>query len=249
MVIAIYMLAKGYPFFGSFWLAMALGMNFNVFYLFLTAMPVIWNNYGHEMMLICFIFILIIQTIFAFPFIHGSTALEIELSLLDYVRINFLSASIPQETSIFWTFIYPECYNDNDCLTRYVKMAIFAIPFYKIGICQLTKDEIAIQPKSIKGTGKFRKKLRDRGIYRAENVYMVRNTIEMLVIGLFATSVLRSSAKLSYQIWFMPFLPLLIEMVGLPFPATCWIYLYLFPITDGGVDGLMMIPKPDDPMF
>lgn len=46
----------------------------------------------------------------------------------------------------------------------------------------------------------------------------------------------------------MPLVPLLIEMVGLPIPATCWIYQYLYPI-NRGIDGLLGPPKTTDPMI
>ena len=42
------------------------------------------------------------------------------------------------------------------------------------------------------------------------------------------------NAPVQTQLWFTPFVPLLISMVGLPLPLTIWVYWFFYPIKGKG---------------
>lgn len=59
-----------------------------------------------------------------------------------------------------------------------------------------------------------------------------KKTAEILLIGYICGIVLMPGANQQFQFWFICFIPLLIDMVGLPQILTFWITPLLYPIRD-----------------
>lgn len=59
-----------------------------------------------------------------------------------------------------------------------------------------------------------------------------KKTLEILLIGYICGIVLMPGANQQFQFWFICFIPLLIDMVGLPQILTFWITPLAYPIKD-----------------
>jgi len=69
------------------------------------------------------------------------------------------------------------------------------------------------------------------------NQDQLRLTVEILLLGYMGGIVTMPGANQQFQFWFIPIMPVVIEMVGLPSFTTFWIYSYFWPVI------------PDDPKY
>ena len=81
-------------------------------------------------------------------------------------------------------------------------------------------------------------------MYTEKDKDRVRFTLEVLIVGYVSGVVMEAGAPLQRQFWFMPLVPILIEMVGLPSILTCWIYGYFYPI-NRRVNVIREVPESD----
>lgn len=58
-------------------------------------------------------------------------------------------------------------------------------------------------------------------------------SLEIIILGYLTGVLIMPGAKIEVQCWYIFFVPLLIEMIGLPSLFTFWMYGCLFPLTSG----------------
>ena len=70
---------------------------------------------------------------------------------------------------------------------------------------------------------------------------VVKRNVKQLVVGFVTLTALQPYATMQVSFWFAPFVPILIEMIGLPSFALCWNYCHFYPI-NRGVNSVSSVP-------
>lgn len=229
IVIAIYLSASSRPLQSSFWLSMAFGIKSGVTLLLPAFMGSMIYNHRPIELFLSIIIIIGLQIAIALPFITGATTIKDYLNASGHAALHsslfgelheysdFLLAKHDQ--SVFLTFVPEKYYYDKDSLVVYLKPAISILHIYYIYIRKGCLNKCLSNLTNFGNPVAF--SLKDRE--------SVRNTIELLSISFFSGLVLLPGAPTPIKYWFMPFVPLLVEMIGLPVPVTCLAYQQLYP--------------------
>lgn len=224
IVIAIYLFASSRPLQGSFWFSMALGIKSGAMLLLPALLSSVMYNYGPIKLILSTTIIIIFQITIALPFITGATTIQDYLTASGFTALHSSQFGVLHEYSdfllakhdhsVFLTFVPEKLLYNKDFLVVYLKPAIVAVNLYYIFIRKGCLMKCLSNLASFSDPLSF--SLKDRE--------SIRNTIELLTISFFSGIVLLPGAPTPIKYWFMPFVPLLIEMIGLPVPVTCLAY-------------------------
>jgi len=122
--------------------------------------------------------------------------------------------------SIFWTFIPADIYFDKSRFSDRVKIGMVVANIYHFFIRKGCTAQCFTNLFNTFSSEKLGIKTLDQK----------RLTLEVLAIGYISGIVLMPGAHGQFTFWFTCFVPLLVEMVGLPSFMTFWIYAYFYPI-------------------
>merc|ERR1712178_536112 len=128
-----------------------------------------------------------------------------------------------RDLTIFWGFIPEHIYFDKAALSDKLKIGMLAVNIYHFFIrkkCLIPCLQNLFRTLATQ---------RDMGILTQKRL---KETLEILLIGYICGIVLMPGANQQFQFWFICFVPLLIDMVGLPQIFTFWITPYFYPILD-----------------
>ena len=134
---------------------------------------------------------------------------------------DFLAAHY--DLSIFWKFIPKQMYFHSKGLHVFCKVSMLSFNIYHFFIKKGCFEPCWENFTNMVLNG------RDDSI-DFESDKMKTDVIEILLIGYFSGMAVMPGAHYQFQFWFMYLMPLLIEMVGLPYWSTFWIYRYMWPI-------------------
>ena len=232
LVIAIYQFSKMRPIVGTLCFSMAYGVKAGAILMIPGILGSVQYNHGTLKTITCLIIIVGMQVLFAAPFIFSG-----ETTVKDYMQRSKLggqgSAGIlgrPESdnwlaakylNTIFWTFIDQDLYEQKwfadglkACMLLanvwffFITKRCFNQCFYNL---MHWRDD---DPKK----------------------QSVRLTVEVLVIQYMAGVLLMPGAHVQFQFWFLCFVPLLLQMTGIPPLLVVWIPIYFFPISDFNQD-------------
>lgn len=223
IVLAMYNLSKRRPYWCLFFFSLAYGVKAGALLMIPAMLGSIQMNHGPVKLLVSLAFMILFQIGLALPFLLGNTSIAdyIERSKLTGAGRNGVQSSAHfwdylaahHGLTILWNFVDEKCYFDKSCLSDKVKvgMLLANIWFFfvrKNCIPQCLKNLVELKGRQVSK----------------------RLTIELLVIQYMCGCVLMPGANGQFVFWYMMFVPLLTAMIGVPAWATCFLYIYLFPI-------------------
>ena len=135
---------------------------------------------------------------------------------------NYLAAH--RDLSIFWTFISEETYFNKEAFADKLKIGMVLVNIYHFFFRKMCLIPCL--------TNLFRTfdTTTPMGIFTQASL---KKTLEILLLGYMCGILLMPGGNFQFQFWFICFVPMLIDMVGLPQMMTFWITPYFYPILAG----------------
>ena len=158
----------------------------------------------------------------ALPFVFGEGQLDtyLEKSAFSIHGRTGFPFVTERSLSIFWQFVSSEMY-DSQSGADIIRPVIIVFNLYHFFIRKkcLPKalEEIV---DTFKGKNPF-----------IRTHEQLKISLEILILGFLTGVLIMPGANIEVQCWYTFFVPLLIEMIGLPSLYTFWIYSTFFPLT------------------